>query len=588
MTLEVNKGEIIGLIGPSGAGKSTMIKTMLGMEKADSGTALVLNTQMPNRNILGKIGYMAQSDALYDALTGLENLEFYGQMKGIAKKDLTLQIHHVARVVDLQDHLDKFVSGYSGGMKRRLSLAIALLGNPDLLILDEPTVGIDPSLRRKIWAELDNIRQEGRSVFITTHVMDEAELTDKVALLLYGDVIAFDTPQGSKSVMVSILWKKHFWLLKIERNFKMRILAISKKVLKELLRDKRTLAMMFVAPILIMWLMNVMFSASSTTSVIIAAVDVPSSLIENLDDVEHVAVEKYTSAKAAQKDLDNQEVDAILTVDDDTYDVTYANTDSSKTALTRQAIKSVLSWSITNQFMSQVKEAVAETPSLTSLLPTSNVSSTDLTEHYDYGDENTGFFAKMIPILMGFMVFFFVFLISGMALLKERTSGTLDRLLATPVKRSDIVFGYMISYGIIAVIQTVVIVLSTIWLLDIEVVGNIINVIIVNFVLALVALAFGVLLSTLAKSEFQMMQFLPLVIMPQLFFSGIIPLDSMADWVQHIGKILPLSYSGDALTKIIMYGDGFNSVAFDLLILLMFLVGLTTANIIGLKRYRKV
>lgn len=588
VTLEVNKGEIIGLIGPSGAGKSTMIKTMLGMEKADSGTALVLNTQMPNRHILGKIGYMAQSDALYDALTGLENLEFYGQMKGIAKKDLTLQIHHVARVVDLQDHLDKFVSGYSGGMKRRLSLAIALLGNPDLLILDEPTVGIDPSLRRKIWAELDNIRQEGRSVFITTHVMDEAELTDKVALLLYGDVIAFDTPQGLKERYGVNTVEEAFWLLKIERNFKMRILAISKKVLKELLRDKRTLAMMFVAPILIMWLMNVMFSASSTTSVIIAAVDVPSSLIENLDDVEHVAVEKYTSAKAAQKDLDNQEVDAILTVDDDTYDVTYANTDSSKTALTRQAIKSVLSWSITNQFMSQVKEAVAETPSLASLLPTSNVSSTDLTEHYDYGDENTGFFAKMIPILMGFMVFFFVFLISGMALLKERTSGTLDRLLATPVKRSDIVFGYMISYGIIAVIQTVVIVLSTIWLLDIEVVGNIINVIIVNFVLALVALAFGVLLSTLAKSEFQLMQFLPLVIMPQLFFSGIIPLDSMADWVQHIGKILPLSYSGDALTKIIMYGDGFNSVAFDLLILLMFLVGLTTANIIGLKRYRKV
>ena len=127
-------------------------------------------------------------------------------------------------------------------------------------------------------------------------------------------------------------------------------------------------------------------------------------------------------------------------------------------------------------------------------------------------------------------------MISGMALLKERTSGTLDRLLATPVKRSDIVFGYMISYGIIAVIQTVVIVLSTIWLLDIEVVGNIINVIIVNFVLALVALAFGVLLSTLAKSEFQMMQFLPLVIMPQLFFSGIIPLDSMADWYNILVK----------------------------------------------------
>ncbi|MCC9747375.1 AAA family ATPase, partial [Streptococcus agalactiae] len=99
-----------------------------------------------------------------------------------------------SKVVDLENQLDKFVSGYSGGMKRRLSLTIALLGNPTVLILDEPTVGIDPSLRRKIWQELINIKDEGRSIFITTHVMDEAELTSKVALLLRGNIIAFDTP----------------------------------------------------------------------------------------------------------------------------------------------------------------------------------------------------------------------------------------------------------------------------------------------------------------------------------------------------------------------------------------------------------
>lgn len=198
-TLSVGKGEIIGLIGPSGAGKSTMIKTMLGMEKADSGQALILKKEMPNRHILSDIGYMAQSDALYESLTALENLEFYGQMKGITKGQLADQLHHLARVVDLEEHLDKYVSGYSGGMKRRLSLAIALLGDPELLILDEPTVGIDPALRRQIWAELDRIRKEGRSIFITTHVMDEAELTDKVALLLHGDIIAFDTPAALKA-----------------------------------------------------------------------------------------------------------------------------------------------------------------------------------------------------------------------------------------------------------------------------------------------------------------------------------------------------------------------------------------------------
>ena len=195
---ELQSGEIIGLIGPSGAGKSTMIKTMLGMEKADSGIALVLDHTMPNRHILGDIGYMAQSDALYEALSGQENLEFFGQLKGLSKKDLKDEIAHVAQVVDLTDHFNKAVSGYSGGMKRRLSLAIALLGNPQLLILDEPTVGIDPSLRKKIWQELIALRDKGVGILVTTHVMDEAELTDKVGLLLGGNIIAFDTPKNLK------------------------------------------------------------------------------------------------------------------------------------------------------------------------------------------------------------------------------------------------------------------------------------------------------------------------------------------------------------------------------------------------------
>ena len=197
---DLQPGEIIGLIGPSGAGKSTMIKTMLGIEKADSGMALVLDHTMPNRHILGDIGYMAQSDALYEALSGQENLEFFGQLKGLSKKVLKDEIAHVAQVVDLTEHLSKAVSGYSGGMKRRLSLAIALLGSPQLLILDEPTVGIDPSLRKKIWQELMALRDKGVGILVTTHVMDEAELTDKVGLLLGGKIIAFDTPKSLKEV----------------------------------------------------------------------------------------------------------------------------------------------------------------------------------------------------------------------------------------------------------------------------------------------------------------------------------------------------------------------------------------------------
>jgi len=195
---DVHTSEIVGLIGPSGAGKSTVIKTALGMEVADGGSAKVFNTTMPNRELLANIGYMAQTDALYDDLSGRENLKFFAVMKGLSRKETINEIEHVSKVVDLTDDLDKRVSGYSGGMMRRLSLAIALLGKPKLLILDEPTVGIDPALRRQIWKELQHIRNEVRGILITTHVMDEAELTDKVALLLDGKVMAFDKPDVLK------------------------------------------------------------------------------------------------------------------------------------------------------------------------------------------------------------------------------------------------------------------------------------------------------------------------------------------------------------------------------------------------------
>lgn len=360
----------------------------------------------------------------------------------------------------------------------------------------------------------------------------------------------------------------------------MRTLAIAKKVMKELLRDKRTLAMMFVAPVFIMWLMNLMFSASTAVNIKLATQDLPTSLVKKMDDLNHVSVQTYNDLDQAKKDLADEKVDAVISYKNGDYKVDYANTDASKTSLTRQVLRTSIASEGSNQLMARVKQALPQLK-LEAKAP-------EIKESYQYGDKNTSFFTSMIPVLIGFVVFFFVFLISGMALLKERTSGTLERLLATPVKRSEIVYGYMLSYGLIAILQTAVVVLAAIWLLDVEVVGNLFHVIIVNVVLALVALSFGILLSTLAKSEFQMMQFIPLVIMPQLFFSGIIPLSSMGDWAQTVGKFLPLTYSGDAMSQIILYGRGLGDILPNIGVLLVFLVALTVLNIVGLRRYRKV
>ena len=360
----------------------------------------------------------------------------------------------------------------------------------------------------------------------------------------------------------------------------MRTIAIAKKVIKELLRDKRTLALMFIAPVFIMWLMNLMFSASTTVNVKLATQDLPTGLVTKMDELDHVEVETYQGLDQAKEALVNEKVDAVISYKDGEYQVDYANTDASKTSMIRQVLRTSIVNEGTNQLLSRVKQALPQLKL--------DAKAPEIKESYQYGDKNTVFFARMIPILIGFVVFFFVFLISGMALLKERTSGTLERLLATPVKRSEIVYGYMLSYGIIAIFQTAVVVLAAIWLLDVEVVGSILNVIIVNVVLALVALAFGILLSTLAKSEFQMMQFIPLVIMPQLFFSGIIPLSSMGEWALTVGKFLPLTYSGDAISQIILYGHNLGDILSNLGVLMIFLIILTILNIVGLRRYRKV
>ncbi|GAA0137490.1 ABC transporter ATP-binding protein [Paenibacillus sp. YSY-4.3] len=194
ISLDVYPSETFGLLGPSGSGKTTLVKLLTGIDEASSGQIEAFGTTMPSLDILSRIGYMAQSDALYTELSALENLDFYAALYGLKGTRRKQRISAVMEIVSLQDHLHKKVMQYSGGMKRRLSLAIALLHEPPLLILDEPTVGIDPLLRQAIWAELKALNAKGTTIILTTHVMDEADKCDRLGMIREGRLIAVDTP----------------------------------------------------------------------------------------------------------------------------------------------------------------------------------------------------------------------------------------------------------------------------------------------------------------------------------------------------------------------------------------------------------
>ncbi|AXI07898.1 ABC transporter ATP-binding protein [Oceanobacillus zhaokaii] len=198
INLEINEGEIFGLLGPSGAGKSTLVKELAGLDVPTSGENFLFQEKMPSLKLMERVGYMAQADALYLDLTANENLQFFASLYGLKGKKQKQRIIEVMQIVNLTDHLHKPVTNYSGGMKRRLSLAIALLHEPEMLILDEPTVGIDPVLRKSIWEAFYELNRKGTTIIITTHVMDEAEKCGRLGLMRDGIMIAVGTPEELK------------------------------------------------------------------------------------------------------------------------------------------------------------------------------------------------------------------------------------------------------------------------------------------------------------------------------------------------------------------------------------------------------
>lgn len=198
ISLQVEQSEIFGIVGPSGSGKTTLIKMIAGISEATTGEVTALKTKMPNLNCMKQIGYMAQADALYEELSAYENADFIATMYGLKGKQKKERIMKVFELVQLSEHAKKQVQYFSGGMKKRLSLAMSLVHEPKLLILDEPTVGIDPVLRKSIWEKFYDLKKQGTTIIVTTHIMDEAEFCERLGLIRDGKLIAIGTPDELK------------------------------------------------------------------------------------------------------------------------------------------------------------------------------------------------------------------------------------------------------------------------------------------------------------------------------------------------------------------------------------------------------
>jgi ABC-2 type transport system ATP-binding protein len=195
LDLNIVKGEVYGLLGPNGAGKTTVIKILVGLLKPTEGSASVLGKVAGDKELSERLGYMPQELALYNDLTVDENLDLYGKLYGMADDELEARKRFVLDFVALEGRRRDVVHTLSGGMRHRTSLAIALLHEPDLLFLDEPTVGVDPELRASFWDNFGKLKKSGKTVVISTHYMDEARHCDRIGLMHKGVLVMEGPPE---------------------------------------------------------------------------------------------------------------------------------------------------------------------------------------------------------------------------------------------------------------------------------------------------------------------------------------------------------------------------------------------------------
>lgn len=356
----------------------------------------------------------------------------------------------------------------------------------------------------------------------------------------------------------------------------MRIKTVARRILKQLSHDKRTLALMIVAPLFLLTLIYFIFDGTDS-NIKLGVVNAPDNFAERLESNDKIDLVDHNNKETALSALENGEINAYIAF--------ASGTDNIPVGM--EAVQA--SEDINAEVMIDGTSGSKGKAALSALEAAQLNVIGKLPLVYDVGYlegiEDISMFDEFGSTLIGFLVFFFVFLVGGMAFLKERKSGTLERLLSTPIRRRQIILGYIAGFGIVTVVQSVLISFYAIYVLDVMMKGSMWYVLLITLLSALCALTLGMLVSTAASSEFQVMQFIPILILPQIFFCGLF--DLSPGW-EAFGRIFPLYYITDALNGIMFRNADFRAIIFDVLVLAGYCTAFIVINTLILKKYRRI
>ncbi|GGU92692.1 hypothetical protein GCM10010211_69290 [Streptomyces albospinus] len=497
---DVPQGQITGLLGPSGCGKTTLMRAVAGTQAKVAGTLDVLGAPAGHPRLRPRIGYVTQAPSVYDDLTVRQNLDYFAavlQPGPAARAERRAAVTRAIEDVDLTDHADALAGHLSGGQRSRVSLAVALLGDPELLVLDEPTVGLDPVLRRDLWNLFHTLAARGTTLLVSSHVMDEADRCHRLLLLRDGRLLAEGTPESLRARTHSATVEEAFLHLAADPR-----------------AQEATEA-----------------GAVPTGAPGAPAADAPGAR-------ERTAVTTARPHGAAPPPSGPAASRPSAT-----------GPSAARTAATAARV------------LRQLRHD-PRTIALMLLVPCAMIALL----RYVF-DASPRTFDGIGASLLGIFPMITMFLVTSIATLRERTSGTLERLLALPLGKADLIGGYALAFGLLAIVQSALATALSIGLLGLDVTGSPWLLLLVAVLDALLGTALGLFVSAFAASEFQAVQFMPAVLMPQLLLCGLFTArDTMQPALKALSDVLPMSYAVDGMDQVRHHADATPAFVHDTLI----------------------
>ena len=546
------------------------------MTLATEGYAEVLGARMPSRQTLARIGYMTQSDGIYPALTVGENARFFAAAYGA---DTGASVTAALELVELADRAKTITGTLSGGQRRRLSLACALVHRPEVLFLDEPTVGVDPLLRVQFWGHFRSLADAGATIVVSSHVMDEADRCDELLFMRAGRVIARGTgrtcarrrarptsrPRSSRSPATARWRHEPAAAARPHRAGRGGDPARPSEPGTPVHRPARRHGPPHVHPPRGRHPRGQRRPGQRGER---PGGTVGTALTTALED-EGITVSERPRRGDGSGEGRGQTVSLAIVVPADLatggqITIVTLGLDPGGEAAQLGVVREAVSTAVAGVTGGHVPVVVHETI---------------------YGTPSDDPMVAFAPAIVAFFLYFFVYLLTGVSFLRERTGGTLERLMATPVTRGEVVTGYTLGFGLFAMLQVAVLLawaLGTIHVpaigplpsfaigLGIPVAGSPLLAYLVVVMLALGAVSLGIFLSTFARTELQVIQFIPIVLVPQFLLSGVLfPVNSLPAILQPLVAIMPLGYAVDALRQVFIRGADLSvaELRFDIIVL---------------------